>query len=259
MKGHKHNKMRSLTRNSAVQIIAAFIIISILSACGTAATPEPTLDMNEYATRAVETIEANATATALSVPTNTPEPTYTPVSLPTDTPESIAVLPTTPVDSGLMIINPGNDPAAEAGPGVPENNILPVLPADSSAVLPVITQPTATTPPLAGDKASYDSQTPLDNSHVERGAEFDISWYLLNTGTTTWTTDYSLRYFTGTNFTKPGKNRWNLVQPVPPNTIGTCTVDAIAPEEPGTYKMSVVLGNENDENFFIVDLTIVVD
>ena len=250
--------MRSLKRKSVIQILTAFIIVSILSACGTAATPEPTLDMNEFATHAVETIEAGATATALSVPTNTPEPTYTPVTLPTDTPETIAVLPTTPVESGL-IINPGNDPAAGAGTEASANNMLPVLPADSAAVLPVIAQPTATTPPLAGDKASYESQTPLDNTHVERGSEFDISWYLLNTGTTTWTTDYSLRYFTGTNFTKPGKGRWNLVQAVAPNTVGTCTVDAIAPENPGTYTMSVVLGNENDENFFIVDLTIVVD
>ena len=250
--------MRSLKRKSVIQILAAFIIVSILSACGTAATPEPTLDMNEFATHAVETIEAGATATALSVPTNTPEPTYTPVTLPTDTPETIAVLPTTPAESGL-IINPGNDPAAGAGTEAAANTMRPVLPADSAAVLPVIAQPTATTPPLAGDKASYESQTPLDNTHVERGAEFDISWYLLNTGTTTWTTDYSLRYFTGTNFTKPGKGRWNLVQAVAPNTVGTCTVDAIAPENPGTYTMSVVLGNENDENFFIVDLTIVVD
>ena len=245
--------MKMLNRTTALRLTAAFIIVSILSACGTAATPEPTLDMNEFATHAVETIEADATATALSIPTDTPEPTYTPVSLPTDTPETIAILPTTPVESGL-IINPGNDPASSAG----TDNTLPALPPESAA-LPVITQPTATTPPLAGDKASYESQSPLDNTHVERGSEFDISWYLLNTGTTTWTTDYSLRYFTGTNFTKPGKGRWNLVQPVAPNTVGTCTVDAIAPENPGTYTMSVVLGNENDENFFIVDLTIVVD
>lgn len=249
--------MRSLKRNTVLQILTAFIIISILSACGTAATPEPTLDMKEFATHAVETIEANATATALSVPIDTPQPTYTPVSLPTDISESIAVLPTTPVESGMMIINTGNDPAAGTGAAV--NNMLPVPPADSGAVPPVIAQPTATIPLTAGDKASYDSQSPLDNSHVERGAEFDISWYLLNIGTTTWTTDYSLRYFTGTNFTKPGKSRWNLAQDVPPNTVGACTVDAIAPENPGTYNMAVVLGNENDENFFIVDLTIVVD
>lgn len=242
--------MSRQNRTNALRLIAAFIIIAILSGCGTAATPEPTLDMNEFATHAVETIEADATSTALAIPTNTPEPTYTPVTLPTDTPETIAVLPSDgQVESGLIVNPAAADPAAQ-------NSALPVLPAAPAAA----PQPTATSPAaLVGDKASYDSQTPLDNAHVERGSEFDITWYLLNTGTTTWTTDYSLRYFTGTNFTKPGKGRWNLTQPVQPNAIGACTIDAIAPENPGTYKMSVVLGNENDENFFIVDLTIVVD
>lgn len=246
--------MRRLNRTKTLQLITAFIIISILAGCGTAATPEPTLDMNEFATHAVETIEANATSTALAMPTDTPEPTYTPITLPTETPESIAVLPSTgQMESGLIVNPNGTDPAA-----APVNNALPVLPSQPAAqVQPVL--PTATPLPVGGDKASYDSQSPLDNTHVERGSEFDVTWYLLNTGTTTWTTDYSLRYFTGTNFTKPGKGRWNLVQPVPPNSVGACTIDAIAPENPGTYKMSVVLGNENDENFFIVDLTIVVD
>lgn len=118
--------------------------------------------------------------------------------------------------------------------------------------------PTAT-PVQTGNKASYDSQTPLDGTHVSRGQIFDIYWYLLNTGTTTWTTDYSVRFFSGTNFTKPGKNRWYLQEPVAPNTVGTLAVDAVAPAAPGTYSMSAVLSNENDENFYVVDITIIVD
>lgn len=241
-----------------MRLITLFLITAVLSACGTAATPEPTLDMNEFATHAVETIEANATATALAIPTNTPEPTYTPVSLPTETPESITVLPQSgSMESGLLIVNPGDEQTA----GNPQdtNIALPAVPAEVAAPVNMVAAPTATPLPLVGDKASYDSQTPLDGSHVEAGSEFDITWYLLNTGTTTWTTDYCMRYFTGTNFTKTSKPRFYLNEPVPPNTVGACSVDAIAPEKPGTYTMSVVLGNENDENFFIVDLTIVVD
>ena len=49
------------------------------------------------------------------------------------------------------------------------------------------------------------------------------------------------------------------MQPVAPNTVGACRIDAVAPGAPGTYAMSVVLGNENDENFYVVDVTIVVD
>ena len=118
--------------------------------------------------------------------------------------------------------------------------------------------PTAT-PVQSGDKASYDSQTPLDGTHVGRGQAFDIYWYLLNTGTTTWTTAYTVRFFSGTNFTKPGKTRYYLPQPVAPNTVGTLAVDAVAPNAPGSYSMSLVLGNENDENFYVVDITIIVD
>ncbi len=236
-----------LTSKTAAITIAVLVMAAILSACGTPATPEPTPDMNAYATNAVQTVEAHYTATALAKPTDTPVPTYTPVTLPTDTPEPAAVLPPA-VPSGESAPVIGSDPAA-----LPE---LPVTDPAQPAVIPEI--PTATIE-LAGDKASYDSQTPLDGSHVEAGAEFDITWYLLNTGTTTWTTDYCMRYFTGTNMTKPGKTRYYLNQPVAPNTVGACAVDAIAPTTPGTYSMSVVLGNENDENFFIVDITIIVD
>lgn len=124
-------------------------------------------------------------------------------------------------------------------------------------VLPVA--PTATPIVQVGNKASYDSQSPLDNTHVQRGQSFDITWYLLNTGTTTWTTDYSMRFYSGTNFTKPGKTRWGLIHDVAPNTVGACIVDAVAPSAPGTYTMAVVLGDESDTNFFVVDITIIVD
>ncbi len=238
--------MLKMNSKTAAIAIAVLIMAAILSACGTPATPEPTPDMNAYATNAVQTVEAHYTATALAQPTNTPEPTYTPVVLPTDTPEPIAVLPT-------AASSEESAPAA-ADPSVP---ILPII--DISAQNQDIAAVPTATAMQAGDKASYDSQTPLDGTHVEAGSEFDITWYLMNTGTTTWTTDYSLRYFTGTNFTKPGKPRTYLAQAVLPNTVGACTVDAVAPNKPGTYSMSVVLGNENDENFFIVDITIIVD
>ena len=118
--------------------------------------------------------------------------------------------------------------------------------------------PTAT-PVQVGDKASYDSQQPADFTHVQRGQSFDITWYLLNTGTTTWTEDYCLRFWSGDNMTKPGKPRYYLLEPTAPNTVGRIRVDVIAPASPGTYTMSMVFGNQNDENFFIVDTTIIVD
>ena len=109
------------------------------------------------------------------------------------------------------------------------------------------------------DKAVWQSQSPEDGTHIDAGAEFDITWFMTNTGTTTWTTDYSLRYFAGTNLMKPGKPpRYNLTKAVEPGATGEFSADAVAPWEPGTYQMFVVLSNGNDENFSKVDITIVV-
>ena len=242
-------------KKSLKNALCVFVIIAAavaLSACGNAATPEPTPDMNAFATSAVQTVEARYTETALAMPTETPAPTYTPVSLPTATAE-VLVLPT----SEEMISNTastGTDTsAAAATTGTSASG-------DAASVAAAAVVPTATTAASSsGNKASYEGQTPTDGTHVEAGSEFDITWYLVNTGTTTWTTDYSMRYFTGTNFSKPGKTYYRLNNAVAPNETGACSMDAVAPTTPGTYTMSAVLANENDENFMIVDLTIVVD
>ena len=136
---------------------------------------------------------------------------------------------------------------------VPDTNLL-----SNPALLP--TQiPTPTSALQIGNKATYDSQSPQDGTHVKAGQAFDIHWYLLNSGTTTWTNDYCMRFFSGTNFTKPGKTRYYLSNPVQPNSVGDCAVDAVAPNKPGTYTMAVVLSDEGDNNFMVVDITIVVD
>ena len=141
---------------------------------------------------------------------------------------------------------------------IPIATATPAAPMMGQAVEAPMAVPTATLATV-GNKASYDSQNPVDGTHVKAGQIFDITWYLLNTGSTTWTTDYSVRYFTGTNFTKPGKTRYQLNAEVAPNAVGACTVDAVAPSKKGEYQMAVVLGNENDENFYVMDITIIVD
>lgn len=229
--------------NNALRVFVMTAAAVVLSACGNAATPEPTPDMNAFATSAVQTVEARYTETAIAMPTDTPMPTYTPVSLPTATAE-VLVLPT------AAEMTSGD--AAAAGTGTD------AAAASTVAAAPVVV-PTATAALASGNKASYEGQTPTDGTHIPAGSEFDITWYLVNTGTTTWTTDYSMRYFTGTNFSKPGKTYYRLNKAVAPNETGACAMDAVAPTAPGTYTMSAVLANENDENFMIVDITIVVD
>lgn len=254
--------MKKNHRTIAKRSISMLFTAILLSACGNAATPEPTVDMNVFPTTIAQTMVAEYTASAVVLPTDAPVLTDTPASESENNTGSVVVLPIPSANNSNMIVNPYSEPAAATEePVIVRNNNLPEVSSNAAqSLLPTAAVPTATRAGNEhGDKASYDSQSPLDGVHVERGSEFDVIWYLKNTGSTTWTTDYCLRYFTGTNFTKPGKNRYYLSEPVAPDTIGKCIVDAIAPEEPGTYKMSVVLGNENDENFFIVDITIVVD
>ncbi len=237
---------------NALRVFVIMAAAAALSACGNAATPEPTPDMNAFATSAVETVEARYTETAIAMPTETPAPTYTPVSLPTATAE-VLVLPTSEelISNTSGTTGTGTDASAAAA-GTTASG-------DSASVAAVVPTATTAASSSAGNKASYEGQTPTDGTHVEAGSEFDITWYLVNTGTTTWTTDYSMRYFTGTNFTKPGKTYYRLNAAVAPNETGACSMDAVAPTTPGTYTMSAVLANENDENFMIVDITIVVD
>ena len=238
--------MKNTDRTKWLPLITILLLAVILSGCGNTPTPEPTVDINAFGTAAVQTIEANYTETALALPTNTPAPTDTPVPLPTDTPESIVVLPVGPEGGDGMLVNQNTG-----------NELLPLMP---TTAVPQIILPTATLPSASlGDKANWEGQTPVDNTHIEAGAEFDIVWYLRNTGTTTWTTDYCCRYFSNTNLSKRPGQRAYLPYNVPPNELGECRVDAIAPTTPGTYKMAYVLSNEEDNNFYTIDITIIVD
>lgn len=222
----------------------AFIIIFtvVLSACGTRATPEPTIDVNQIATNAVQTIEARATETALAKPTDTPQPTYTPVSF-------------TPTTASLPI----SLPTASSGNSISSSVATLAVPAGgvTSAAL-LVAQPTATLASV-GDKAVWADQSIADGTHYSPGESDDLIWYITNIGTTTWTTSYSLRFFTGTNFAKAGNTRYYLTQTTAPQQTASITIDFVAPTTPGEYKMSWVLSNENDSNFYIVDFTIVVD
>ena len=234
-----------MIRNQSKKTPLRLLLLSaavILSGCGQAVTPEPTPDMNAFATSAVQTVEARYTQTAAAVPTETPEA------------DDI-------IFAGEDLFDEGSEDLYDDS--YPEDTAFSSDPVyysseyDTGASEPY--GETAETPADKGvDKAAWQSQTPADGTHIAPGEEFDIVWNMLNTGTTTWTTGYRLRYFSGTNLTKPGKN-YTLASPVAPNTVGACSLDAIAPWAPGTYQMSVVLSNEEDVNFSIVDITIVVD
>lgn len=137
----------------------------------------------------------------------------------------------------------------------------------------VTPQPTATKPPTATaavsptalatqpagaanipDKAEWVSNTPADNSVLRPGEEFQIVWNVKNTGTTTWTPQYSYRFFGGDQFHKSAT--YNLTADVAPNQVAKLVVDAVAPTSEGEYRTNWVLTNSSGTNFYTFYLII---
>ena len=217
-------------------LILMGIAVFVLSACGPAETPVPTVDLNLLATDAAATIAAQYTQTAWAMPTETPEPTYTPI-IPTEIPTMMAI-PT---------IATGGDAASGAIPAVGE--AIPTIPA---------ALPTATLG-KTGNQCVYSDQNIKDGTVFKAGQTADLTWYVTNTGTTTWTTDYSIRFYSGTNFAKAGNTRYKLPVAAAPQATAQFTIDIVAPSTAGEYKMAWVISDEGDNNFCMVDVTIKVE
>lgn len=213
------------------------IMILALTACGPSATPEPTVDLNLLATNAAATISAQITETALAFPTFTFEPTYTPITV-TDTPMVIEI-PT---------ISTGGDPSGFGT--IPQvGEAVPTIP----AALPTATLGTT------GNQCVYSDQSIKDGTVFKAGQSADLIWYITNTGSTTWTTDYSIRFYSGTNFAKAGNTRYKLPVAAPPQATAQFVIDIVAPSAAGEYKMAWVISDEGDNNFCPVDVTIKVE
>lgn len=222
----------------APYLVLIGIMILALTGCGPAATPEPTVDLNMLATNAAATIAAQITETALAFPTSTPEPTYTPVYY-TDTPAVIEI-PT---------ISTGGDPSGSIGTIPQVGEALPTIP----AALPTATLGTT------GNQCVYSDQNIKDGTVFKAGQSADLIWYITNTGSTTWTTDYSIRFYSGTNFAKAGNTRYKLPVAAPPQATAQFIIDIVAPSSAGEYKMAWVISDEGDNNFCPVDITIKVE
>lgn len=158
---------------SAFSVLMVFGLI--LSACTSQATPEaPTLDANAIYTQAAETVAAGLALTQQAMPTST----VTPIPPATATPTVINVEATQPGPDATQGV--GGDVTATLQPSLtPMGAIATAAPATS------------------GDKMEWITNTPADNSKIQKGAFIEVFFTIKNTGTTTWTGDYTIRYFAG--------------------------------------------------------------
>jgi hypothetical protein len=126
----------------------------------------------------------------------------------------------------------------------------PQTPAPAPAATPTVAPTQALPPPAAAcvDGASFVSDVTIpDNTYLSPGQSFVKTWRLRNSGTCTWTTDYSLVFVGGHSMgsspTVP------LRGPVPPGSTVDLPVALTAPAGNGTYEGKWQLRNADGNPF----------
>lgn len=144
------------------KIISILIVIltlsMIISGCKSNTPIEPTLDANAIFTQAAETVAAQLTLTALSMPTAT----NTPTTAPTNT----LAPPTATATQAATSLTPQTSATITLAPNPNKMEFI-------------------------GDVTIPDGQI------IPSGAKFIKTWKVKNTGTTTWTSNFKIRHWAG--------------------------------------------------------------
>ncbi len=177
-------------------------------------------------------------------------PTPDPKAVYTSAAETVAVQLQT---QGLPAAAPTTTPFAFKTP-----TIEVVLPPNGNATLPPVVQPTApqgpTGTPSVPDRGVWISQTPGDDSSIPVNSPFQMTWTVQNTGSTTWTTAYQLRFYAGTKFGSPAVI--NLPKEVAPGEKVDISLNLTTPADPGNYNGTWVLSNADGGNFRPLDVSL---
>lgn len=136
-------------------------------------------------------------------------------------------------------------------PPTPNPSPSPTLTATITTTVS-LTPTLGTTPAVqtSGDRLEFVSDVSVpDGTVFEPGEEFEKTWRLLNTGTTTWTTGYKLVFYSGEMMDGPAAIQ--LPIEVQPGAQVDLSVTLIAPEEAGSYTGFWMLQNVQGQNFGI--------
>jgi len=188
------------------------VCLSILVAgCSASPAAAPTLDPLVVMTDVAGTIQAEITQAALL----TPSATIAPSPIATPLPIPTQPLPAVPTSS-----------ANESGPA-------PVLPAESP------------------DKAKYVADVTIpDGTALRPGERFTKTWKIENIGTTTWGTNYFIRYLDGQPIMCDEEDLFIFItNSVEPNNQVTLSVRMTAPDTVGTYKNFFIMANDEGQIF----------
>lgn len=187
--------------------LSFIILVALLAACS---TTDPT---------EIPSLPSGQPAITLS-PTNTP----TKAPLPTSTPEIVLTEPV--AETTIPTVEPTADPAD-------------VVPTESSTPEP---------PKTCEDQAAFVADISLpDGSLIQPGKQSQKTWRLRNTGTCTWTEDYSLAFHSGDSMGTYASQ--SLGVKVPPGQAIDLSIDFTAPLLHGRYMSYWMLRNSDGFHF----------
>lgn len=165
-----------------------------------------------------ETYTVGETRTAIARPSDTPVPS--PTMMPTIPP----VQPTSP--------QPTMDMTAIYG---------------ITQSPPPPTQNPATTATVAQggvERGDWGRSVPADGTLIDGGTKFKVQVTVVNTGTTTWSTDYYIKHVDGPSM--GATNKYNMPTSVGPGLSVTFEIEFTAPTEAGKVKSNWAIFNQNN-------------
>ena len=216
----KNQNIHPSLKYSVLVILLSTTISFALASC----TANENNDGSEYATNAVETLvmlEARETALDIALADLTQE-----AGSATDTPVPAEL----PSPTNTLQAPP---PSLEPQP-LPSNT-------------PKQMQEGQYTISTRGDSALIYSETIPDGTRLGPGTKFTKTWNLVNSGATTWTSDFAAVLVSGNSL--DGPNEIPIAYSVTPDMPYELTLELTAPQAYGNYRSEWMLRNANGEYF----------
>jgi hypothetical protein len=155
---------------------------------------------------------------------------------PTPEPESILTAAAQTANAQLTELAKPQATTTPEPPGGTDTSFTPTATTDLNPTdgPDVITSPSATVATGGVDQAEFSADVTIpDGTDFNPGEEFTKVWNLRNSGTNTWTPEYTLAFFTGEQMSAPAEVPLSVN--VAPGATVDVSVDMVAPQSGGTY------------------------
>jgi hypothetical protein len=174
---------------------------------------------------------------------------------PTPQPEAVLTAAAKTADAQLTELAKPEDSST---PTQAATSSLPPIATGPGTDFPVATTGLPPAPTGGLDLAEYWADITIpDGTDLAPGEAFTKIWQLRNSGTSTWTPEYSLAFFDGAQMSGP--LTVPLTSTVSPGATVNVSVDLIAPESAGTYRGYWKMRNGSGEDFdyaFFVEIDV---